>query len=487
MLLNNNPELDLESLKRKLAETTAHRRRNKPTLLRSHQESAQIIPINRSIGDEGVEPLPSIDPHQATRRIPLIGGLLAKCCGRLRAITAPDLRLRQRIALLPLVGASMVWLNGFLRMNTIRQQIAHDLDGLRLQHQQTTELLQLLTHRVDHVDRMDIANRLKRFDAINIAARLDGIDSLDIRYRLEQVDRLDIGYRLDGLDKLNEQFRSLQAHVADRDNRIAGLTQELRQYTRGGQHPASGSGTKSVESSSTLVPSSTATSAVNATDMDSFYFEFEAKFRGTQEDISSRLEVYLPYVEKFANDAKGRVVDIGCGRGEWLRLLTARGIDATGIDLNQAMVDECRSQGMSAECSNAIDYLLQQTAGSLAVISGFHIIEHLNFDTLIALFDAALRALRDDGLIIFETPNPENLLVGSCNFYYDPTHQRPIAPPVAEFIAMQRGFAKADILRLHAYPDFCQIQEQSEAARRFNAAMYGPQDYAVIAWKTHAN
>ena len=179
------------------------------------------------------------------------------------------------------------------------------------------------------------------------------------------------------------------------------------------------------------------------------------------------------------------VVDIGCGRGEWLALLGKQGIKATGIDLNAAMVDTCLAQGLHAQYMDAIQYLSQQPPGSLAAVTGFHIIEHLPFNTLLALFDAALKALRPDGLIIFETPNPENLVVGACNFYYDPTHLSPIVPTVAEFTARQRGFAKAEILRLHPYPDSHRLVEDSEIAKRLNNALYGPQDFAVLAWKTH--
>jgi O-antigen chain-terminating methyltransferase len=134
---------------------------------------------------------------------------------------------------------------------------------------------------------------------------------------------------------------------------------------------------------------------------------------------------------------------------------------------------------------DAIQYLSLQPPGSLAVVTGFHIIEHLPFETLLALFDAALKALRPDGMVIFETPNPENLLVGACNFYCDPTHLNPIVPTVAEFIARQRGFAKAEILRLHPYPNSHRLVEDSEIAKRFNNALYGPQDFALLASKTH--
>jgi 2-polyprenyl-3-methyl-5-hydroxy-6-metoxy-1,4-benzoquinol methylase len=180
------------------------------------------------------------------------------------------------------------------------------------------------------------------------------------------------------------------------------------------------------------------------------------------------------------------VLDIGCGRGEWLELMKMQGIRATGIDLNGEMVATCRENGLDAEHADAVAWLRSQPEGSLAAVTGFHIIEHLPFDQLIAMFDAALRALRPDGVIIFETPNPENVSVGACSFYYDPTHLHPIAPAVAEFIARQRGFARTEVLRSNPLPASRLIAENTEVAHRFNSVFYGPQDYAVIAWKTYA-
>jgi O-antigen chain-terminating methyltransferase len=180
------------------------------------------------------------------------------------------------------------------------------------------------------------------------------------------------------------------------------------------------------------------------------------------------------------------MVDVGCGRGEWLGLLQQQGFHVTGIDLNPDMVSYCTALGLQAQCMDAVAYLRGQPENSLALVTGFHIIEHLPFEILLNLLDAALRALRPDGLVIFETPNPENLIVGACNFYYDPTHRHPIVPVVAQFMAQQRGFAKAEILRLHPYPQDHLLAEDSEIAKRVNQAFYGPQDYAVVAWKTHA-
>ena len=91
-----------------------------------------------------------------------------------------------------------------------------------------------------------------------------------------------------------------------------------------------------------------------------------------------------------------------------------------------------------------------------------------------------------DGMILFETPNPENLMVGACNFYLDPTHRNPIPPGAAQFMAMQRGFARADILRLHPYDVSSHIKEKGETQDLLNYLLYGPQDYAIAAWKQAA-
>ena len=445
MLLPNNPELDPRTISEKLEKISSHRRRPKPLFVKSTAASSSIsLSVEEAPQSTGIRGL--------IKRIPLVGSITLEMYRRFRRMTAPGLHWKERLVLIPILGPSLLWINGIVRLNAIRQQIAQEL--LELRHMQHFQQL-------NHINTSD---RLDRFDRIDIASRLDRFDALDISNRLDELDAL---------------MRSARMHKIEQDNRIAGLIQELRSY---------------IQTSPDMRARSDATAAASASqpmastiDLDNFYLEFEGQFRGSREDILSRLKVYLPYLTNLAGNGNARVIDIGCGRGEWLELLAEQGINATGIDLNQAMVNSCRERGFLAECADAIAYLRQQPEGSLAAVTGFHIIEHLSFETLIALFDAALRALNKDGLIIFETPNPENLVVGSCNFYYDPTHQHPIVPVVAEFIARQRGFARAEILRLHPFPENLQLTEDSEIARRFNRAMYGSQDYAVLAWKTHAN
>lgn len=226
--------------------------------------------------------------------------------------------------------------------------------------------------------------------------------------------------------------------------------------------------------------------SAGAPDLGQFYVDFEDRFRGERADIKNRLQVYLPRLAHLVGTplaANPIAVDVGCGRGEWLELMAEQGISALGIDTNADMVRACVARGHAARCDDAVEFLRRQPAGSLALVTGFHIIEHIPLESLIALFDAALAALRPGGMVIFETPNPQNLLVGACTFYTDPTHLRPIVPDVAEFIARQRGFAQAEILPLHPMPAALQLTGGSVVEAVLNRALYSAQDYAVIATK----
>lgn len=230
-------------------------------------------------------------------------------------------------------------------------------------------------------------------------------------------------------------------------------------------------------------PVSTSTCEVYPDNFDQFYLEFENKFRGSMDDIKSRLRVYLPYVQQTIQETKlNRVLDIGCGRGEWLELLREQNISGIGVDMNVDMVEKCQIRGLDAWCGDAVAYLRALPQSSVSVITGFHIIEHLPFPAMIAMIDAAFNALTENGIVIFETPNPENLSVGACSFYYDPTHLNPIVPGFAEFAVLQRGFRAAEIVRLHPR-DNEKLVDTSEVAQRLNELVYGAQDFAVIAKK----
>jgi O-antigen chain-terminating methyltransferase len=185
---------------------------------------------------------------------------------------------------------------------------------------------------------------------------------------------------------------------------------------------------------------------------EDFYKAFEDKFRGSRDEIKQRLRVYLPFLRalKSTETTELECLDIGCGRGEWLELLAEEGFAPKGVDLNEAMVRHCQSIGLNAEFKDALVALKQTQSSTLCVVSGFHIAEHLPFDTLREIVQEAHRVLKPCGLLILETPNPENLMVGGHYFYLDPTHSKPIPMQLLAFVAEYYGFARVSSLRLNA-------------------------------------
>lgn len=218
---------------------------------------------------------------------------------------------------------------------------------------------------------------------------------------------------------------------------------------------------------------------------DALYVGFEDCFRGTREDIKDRVRVYLPWLKQASAGLNGRpVLDVGCGRGEWLELLRDEHLEAKGVDVNRTMVTECRTRGFDVAEDDVLRYLRTLPDASLGGLTGFHIIEHLPLSALIDLLDETVRVLKPGGLAIFETPNPANLLVGSYTFYFDPTHRNPLPSPTMAFLAEARGLCNIEILPLHPAAENAHFEENgSKLVRRLNEYFWGPQDYAMIGHK----
>ena len=219
--------------------------------------------------------------------------------------------------------------------------------------------------------------------------------------------------------------------------------------------------------------------------LDAYYIAFEDAFRGERELIRQRIERYLPLVAE-AGQASAEpitVVDAGCGRGEWLQLIREQGWQGLGVDLNKVMVQECQAQQLAVTHSDVISYLRTLDADSVTAVTGFHIIEHLPFGVVFALFEESMRVLRPGGIILFETPNPENVLVGSHNFYHDVTHRNPVTPASVEFLARYHGFTAREIIRVNPGAADQRLTGEDDASQRINHHLYGPQDYALLAAK----
>jgi len=214
--------------------------------------------------------------------------------------------------------------------------------------------------------------------------------------------------------------------------------------------------------------------------LDALYAALEDRFRGRREEIKERFKVYLPYVRDL-----GPVVDLGCGRGEWLEILSEAGIEASGVDTNLIQLDQCRARGLNVSDEDVLARLQRLDDASVGAVTGFHIVEHVPLKTLIRLLNETLRVLRPGGVAIFETPNPENVLVGSNYFYMDPTHRHPLPSELLEFLLESRGFAAIEILNLHPW-ESARMAGDSEVTKRFNDYFYGPMDYAVVGRKVGA-
>ena len=213
---------------------------------------------------------------------------------------------------------------------------------------------------------------------------------------------------------------------------------------------------------------------------DQFYRAFEEKFRGSRALIQQRLEVYLPFVQPVcAAYPEALVLDLGCGRGEWLELLQKHAISAMGVDLDTGMLEACQQLNLKVQCQDALESLKQLQDGSASVISAFHLVEHLPFDHVKDLVAECQRVLKPGGLLIMETPNPENFMVATQSFYLDPTHLRPIPPDLLAFVPEYLGYEPVKILRL---------QETAGVKTNPNLSMLdvltgASPDYAVVAQK----
>lgn len=184
-------------------------------------------------------------------------------------------------------------------------------------------------------------------------------------------------------------------------------------------------------------------------EIKNFYRAFEDRYRGSREVIKKRLEVYLPFILPLKSLYPETVaIDIGCGRGEWIELLKDYGINSIGVDFDTGMLEACYTLSLNVQESNGIEYIKNQPDASASIISAFHVVEHISFDDLHILIKESHRVLKEGGLLILETPNPENIKVSTESFYLDPTHSTPIPSLLLSFATEYYGFSRNKIIRL---------------------------------------
>ena len=234
----------------------------------------------------------------------------------------------------------------------------------------------------------------------------------------------------------------------------------------------------STSSTATVLP--TSSPAID----DALYIALEDAFRGDPLVIRVRQHQYVPYIQDAVTQ-NAPLLDIGCGRGEWLLLLRDSNIPATGIDTNVASVQECSAQGLNVSHADAITYLSNAKDKSLGAITLFQVLEHLPFATMVHLLRLALRALVPGGVLIAEVPNSETLSVGASTFWIDPTHERPLFPGLLEFLATEVGYTSVKGLYsspIAPEPDFSDLSPHvREPLLAMHRQLNGDGDFAVIA------
>ncbi len=208
------------------------------------------------------------------------------------------------------------------------------------------------------------------------------------------------------------------------------------------------------------------------------YFAFESRMRGSTESIRDRQR---PYVEDFREAAP--VLDVGCGRGEFLVLLREAGIEGRGVDLDADMVAYARGEGLAVEQADAVEHLQGLEDGSLGGIFAAQLVEHLPAPTLVRLLELAAVKLRPGGVLVAETINPLSPLA-LRNYYADLTHAQPLVPETLELLARQAGFDSVELRYLNAPEERLSEPDDPVLAAnvsRLNELLFGPLDYAIVA------
>lgn len=288
-------------------------------------------------------------------------------------------------------------------------------------------------------------------------------------------------------DQLGAQGRALQALKQSSDaarERVSRAERKLRRILHSsgaGELVDTPSDAGAPDHAGPHLPSAEAGAALD-------YAGLEERFRGGEDEIKDRQRVYVRYFE-----GRSDVLDIGCGRGEFLELMRESGVKARGLDVDLDMILLCREKGLDVLHSEAFAHLAALADDSLGGIFAGQVIEHLHPQRVVELVSLCRRKLEPDGVLVLETPNPKCLMVFAETFYKDPSHIQPIHPDTMQFVLESLGFQQVELqflspvdpsMRLPSLPaDSREVELFNRGVDRLNALLFGFQDYAVIGRK----
>jgi SAM-dependent methyltransferase len=379
---------------------------------------------------------------------------------------------------------------------------------------------------VDHVNRNVAVHRANRE---SIAATLDTLRSeleklqafhaklmlylqqitlfVDTKDRSEHVARLANITRA-GLSAVADEFRRDWEAMVAREQRYIAAVDELRTSIGGVQQTgmvlkreleralAGGAAAPgAVRTASTAAAGPGAVASASADSVNAYrYVGFENKFRGSEPAIRARLG---EYVGLFGGAQD--VLDLGCGRGEFLALLSERGVRARGLDINHEMVESCRARGLEAVEGDALAYLESIPDASLGGLIAVQVVEHFQPPYLVRVLDTAFHKLRPGSRIVLETLNPACWFAFFDAYIRDITHAWPLHPETLKFLTVASGFQRVDVRMLSPYPGDAKLQPLwlppeadtlgmanlaqvfNENVAKLNAVMFSYLDYAVVA------
>ena len=268
------------------------------------------------------------------------------------------------------------------------------------------------------------------------------------------------GIRVDGLER---ETGNISKELGAAKNQIASVHRGLT-----ARSPLTASAELSVKLTQNI--------PLGTLDEETVYAAIEEKMRGTREEISNRQAQYVQMVKELPN--VGKVVDLGCGRGEFLSLLQEEGVHGVGVDLNTTFVAECQTQGLEVQNCDALTYLTSCPDSSMRAVVAFQVLEHLSFATLVRVLAEAYRVLLPGGLFLGETPNGANLAVGGSTFWIDHTHVRPLHPDLLKTLADYFGFDKVKV-DLVSLPEVPWRLDKEVAGQPVSDAVLGLQEYVL--------
>ena len=303
--------------------------------------------------------------------------------------------------------------------------------------------------------------------------------------------------------RIDEQQKTLAALQQRLDDTLPELRAQVVVLQRAMEMLKRQAADSGSERAVTTGPASASTAAPPRQSADDYkYVGFEDAFRGSDNSVAEKLEAYLP-IFQGASD----VVDLGCGRGEFLAALRSAGVTARGVDTNAAMVAVAREQGLDVTRNDALGYVASLPDESIGGVIATQVVEHLEPSYLFKLLDALSRTLRRGAPIVLETINPACWYAFFSSYIRDITHVRPVHPETLQYLLRASGFERVEIRYRSPLPDHVKLQmayvpedlrvaadasaatltrlvDTSNAnAVRMNELMFAHMDYAVVGYR----